>query len=57
MAGGHVWWGGLGMCDRGCAWERGVHEKAGMCGGGHVWWGHAWQGACMAGGMHDRWHV
>ena len=24
----------------------GVHDR------GCAWWGHAWQGACMAGGMH-----
>ena len=29
-----------------------------MGGGWHVWWGegHVWQGACMAGDMHDRGH-
>ena len=25
--------------------------------GGRAWWGHAWQGACVAGGMHGSWGV
>ena len=32
------------------------HRRLWFCsqGGRHVWWGHAWQGVCMAGGMHGR---
>ena len=58
-----MWW--RGMCGgRGVGWGTcmvggfcGVHGQ-GMHGGGHVWWwgvcmvGGAWQGACMAVGMH-----
>ena len=35
------------MCSRGALWWWGVH--------GRGW--HAWQGACMAGGMHGRGHA
>ena len=42
MAGEHAWQGG------GHAWQEGMHSR------GHAWWGRAWQGACIAGGMHGR---
>ena len=43
---GHAWQGvcmaggvhGRGMCGRGCAWQRGMHDRVS-----------AWQGVCMAG--------
>ena len=42
--------GGGGMHDEG-GWARmaGGKHGGGMCGGGH-----AWQGVCMAGGVHGR---
>ena len=43
---GHAWWGG--MHDRGHVWQRGMHGGS-VCGGEH-----AWQGVCMAGGVHGR---
>ena len=51
--------GGGGVCGRG----RGVHAWGHVLQGGHVWqWsvcgrGYAWQGACVAGGVHGRGHV
>ena len=45
MVVGHAW-------QTGRAWQGCVCGRRDMCGRGH-----AWQGACMAGGMHDRGHA
>ena len=59
MAGGCAW---QGVCvARGHAWgvcvAGGMHGKGNMHGGAMCGRGHAWQGACMVGGVHGRGHA
>ena len=58
--GGHAWQGGvhggecMGVCGKGPVWQEGMWGA--WVGGGLVcvWQECAWQGVCMAGGMHGR---
>ena len=44
----------LWFCSRGGrVWQESMRGRI-MQDTGHVWWGYAWQGVCMAGGMHGR---